>query len=949
MSYRRTLLLICCAASAPLVAGADVPSYEQAISPILRTYCVGCHNDHDMEGELSVETFTSLRRGGAGSGDPIVPGDPAASVMIQRIVSSDTDHMPPADLPQVPPLELAMLKQWIAAAAVPPKRDLSILQSLVVPQLPGYAGAKPVTAADFSADGTRLAVARGREVTLMDSIPSADAATNVPGSLARPLAKPLVLADLPGTCNAIHWTSDSTRVVLAGGIAGLTGVAEIRDAVTGRLVRAFAGHRDVLYDAELSPDETLLATAGYDRSIKVWNVADGRLLRSIDVHNGAIFDLAWHPTGKVLASASADETVKLWRASDGVRLDTLNQPQAELSSVLFTHDGTHVIAAGRDKRIHLWRMASLDSAGLNPPVHSRFAHESPIVAIALSADGRHLFSTADDRSLSCWSVPDLVLEHAYPKQSDVASVLVGTRDGRFLVARMDGSIDTIAVRVDPASSGEPRPRVAAAGASVATTPAVGESPALAVLEREPNDSPKQAFPVALPATIEGTLGRTGDVDLCRFTATQGQPLLLEVNAARSKSKLDSRIEVLDARGRPVERVVLQATRDSWFTFRGKSSEEADDFRLHNWMEMELNEYLYANGEVVRLWLYPRGPDSGFKVYSGSGKRQSYFGTSGLTHALGEPAWIVQPLPPGSEPAANGLPVFRLFYENDDESTQRLGADSQLLFTAPADGEYLVRLCDVRGFGSDSQPDDYRYTLAIRPPQPSFEVTIVGKDPKVSPGSGREIIFKAVRHEGFEGPIGIAVEGLPAGFTVPGPIEIEAGQEQAIAVLMASQDAIAPDEAADMAVRVTATAGIAAFQTESKAGEEPVRKTVQNLGTLGDIALADKPKLTVEILSGESPVFLIRPGQTIPAKVRATRHDFTGRIELGGDVCGRNLPHGLFVDNIGLNGLMIVEGQTEREFVITAAPTAQPGRRLFHLRATNDGGQASVPVVIEVLK
>ena len=159
MSYRRTLLLICCAASAPLVAGADVPSYEQAISPILRTYCVGCHNDHDMEGELSVETFTSLRRGGAGSGDPIVPGDPAASVMIQRIVSSDTDHMPPADLPQVPPLELAMLKQWIAAAAVPPKRDLSILQSLVVPQLPGYAGAKPVTAADFSADGTRLAVA----------------------------------------------------------------------------------------------------------------------------------------------------------------------------------------------------------------------------------------------------------------------------------------------------------------------------------------------------------------------------------------------------------------------------------------------------------------------------------------------------------------------------------------------------------------------------------------------------------------------------------------------------------------------------------------------------------------------------------------------------------------------------------------------------------------------
>ena len=38
--------------------------------------------------------------------------------------------------------------------------------------------------------------------------------------------------------------------------------------------------------------------------------------------------------------------------------------------------------------------------------------------------------------------------------------------------------------------------------------------------------------------------------------------------------------------------------------------QAADFRLFNWEEMHLNEYLYANGEVVKLWLYPRGPDSG---------------------------------------------------------------------------------------------------------------------------------------------------------------------------------------------------------------------------------------------------------------------------------------------------------------------------------------------------
>jgi hypothetical protein len=84
-------------------------------------------------------------------------------------------------------------------------------------------------------------------------------------------------------------------------------------------------------------------------------------------------------------------------------------------------------------------------------------------------------------------------------------------------------------------------------------------------------------------------------------------------------------------------------------------------------------------------------------------------------------------------------------------------------------------------------------------------------------------------------------------------------------------------------------------------------------------------------------------------VRADRRDFKSRIELGGEDSGRNLPHGVYVDNIGLNGLLIVEDQTEREFFITAARKARPGTRLFHLRANGDGGQCSQPVLLRILE
>ena len=930
----KQFVVVVASALAALPCPAAVPSFERDITPILRVYCSGCHNDRDREGAFSVETFTSLRKGGAESGDPIVAGDAAASALVRRITSDAGDHMPPADEPQVPAADLAVLEAWITAGAAGPAVDASILQSLVVPKLPAHVGAMPVTSAALAPSGGRLALLRGR---LLQFLPTAlhEAAAAAP--------EPNPGIDLPWKGNAVHFSPDGTSFVVAGGVSGLSGVAELRDAVTGRLVRAFGGHRDVLYDAEFSPDGKTLATAGYDRSIKLWNLSDGALLRSIDVHNGAIFDLAWHPTGAVLASASADETIKLWRTSDGIRLDTLSQPQGDMVAVVFTPDGRHVVGAGRDKRIHLWKLVSLEAPAINPPLHSRFAHESPIVAIGLSPDGASLLTSAEDRSLKVWSVPDLVLEHDYPRQSDQVSTVTPLPDGRFMVGRMDGSFDAVTVSVDPAS---PVAAVVAPSQplAAAAAPGAGLQPAI---EREPNDLPGQAVAVSLPAEIKGRVARAGDADCFRFTARRGEPLLMDVNAARSKSQLDSRIEVLDAAGNPVEQVILQATRDSWFTFRGKDSTQPDDFRLQNWMEMELDEYLYAAGEVVRLWRYPQGPDSGFWVYPGSGKRHTFFGTSAVTHALGEPAWIVEPLPPGSRPVPNGLPVFRIFFENDDDPTQRSGVDSQLVFAPPADGDYCLRLTDARGFGGSMNPDEFRYTLTIRPPQPSFTVTVEGRDPKVSRGSSREVTFTATRTEGFTGPIRVDVGNLPAGFTFHGPIEIEAGQQKAIGVLSASADAVEPDAASERAVAVRATAMVA--------GREEVRE----IGTLGDIQAADKAKVTIAIApgpdvsavarpTGEPLEFSIRPGQTITARVRAQRHDFAGQIELGGADSGRNLPHAVFVDNIGLNGLLIVEGETEREFFITAAPIAKPCRRLFHLRTTADGNQASVPAVINVL-
>jgi hypothetical protein len=196
---------------------------------------------------------------------------------------------------------------------------------------------------------------------------------------------------------------------------------------------------------------------------------------------------------------------------------------------------------------------------------------------------------------------------------------------------------------------------------------------------------------------------------------------------------------------------------------------------------------------------------------------------------------------------------------------------------------------------------------------------------------------------------ILMPGVPVTLDPAGNIsfEIEAGQPRARGVLSAAADAAVPDEAAGKAVGVRAVADIGGREVEQK------------VGTLGDIKVGEAAKLTAAIVpapgssvvvrEGEPLLFTIRPGETIKAKVQVERRDFKGRVDFGGnDIANRNLPHGLIIADLGLNGLLIVEGQDEREFFITAAPIAKPCRRLFHLRTTADGNQASVPAVINVL-
>ncbi|MEZ6134784.1 MAG: c-type cytochrome domain-containing protein [Pirellulaceae bacterium] len=920
------LAVICCFLhityrSAHAQSAADQIDYHQDVAPILKKYCAGCHNDSDLEGDFSVSSLDKLRAG-TPDGDVLSPGKPQASKLLQLLLSQSDEQMPPADEPQPSEADLLVIQTWIAqgAAGDAAPASMDLVSKLTAPKLAAAPRDKHYVGAACLVGGSDLALGTLNTVELRNANSN----------------KVIWKCDsLPGKVNALRLSPDGKLLIASGGIAGIGGEVTLLDASDGSVIKRLQAHQDIVYCASMSPDGRWLASGSYDRNVILWDVATGEQVRQFTGHNGAIYDLDFDPTGKALATASADQTVKLWNVSVGIRLDTFGQPEGEMRCVRFSRDGKYVFAGGADRQIRKWKILSTEKPAINPMTVARFAHESDVLQLQLLDENR-IASTARDLTLKLWDVAELKPLGKLGQLADVPAAICIADQNALQVVELTGAIRSFSA--NSVSSHSPKPL---AGSSPAIVSAAPEPQAIQEFqEMEPNNTLAAAQAIGLPAHIRGVIySESGeDDDLFRFSARSGQTWIFEVDAAKHNSPLDSRVEILDAAGQPVLRTQLQAVRESYFTFRGKDSDTIDDFRMHKWEDMELDEYLYSSGEVVKLWLYPRGPDSGFKVYPGAGKRTPFFDTTPVAHALGEPAYIVRELQPGEQPLPNGLPVFPVYFENDDDALRRAGRDSRLTFTAPADGQYFIRVRDARGFGSQES----KYELTIRPANPDFSVAVSGEKMNIAIGTGREWTVSATRDDGLDSPISITLEGLPAGLLATNPLVIEAGQISAKGTIYATNDAtaLAASEPKTNEVVLVATSTVDGRKITHQLEQKLQIQVVPAGGMRFDIVDAMDPSQPLAELT-------IRPGQTISAGILLERADQSGPISFGKEDSGRGLPHGAYVDNIGLNGLLIPAEQTQREFFITAAPKLRPGRYQFHLRAESGDNPTSRPIWLVV--
>ncbi len=456
-----------------------------------------------------------------------------------------------------------------------------------------------------------------------------------------------------------------------------------------------------------------------------------------------------------------------------------------------------------------------------------------------------------------------------------------------------------------------------------------------VLQKQGNESLSNAQSVPFPVTINGTLwdGKSGTKGrplshYFRFSAKKGQKIVLETLARRRGSALDSMIEVLDKNGKPIEQVVLRAVGQTEITLNDRDS-FSTGLRLINWDDFHIGDYMMVGREVIRILALPEGPDNDLQYRSIRGRRLGYFGTTPEYHTVGSSVYKVEVHPAGSQFSPNGYPLTRLTCQNDDGNAL-YDKDSYLEFTPPADDDYIVRLTDARG----QQGEDYPYRLMLRTPRPDYKVYLSPFHPNVPQGGATVVNVDCERYDGFEGAIEVKLLNLPTGYTAT-ETTIEPGETSARILISAAQNMAkrATNLCADSTVLVTKA---------NIDGKERV-KTLTSFVRTPLFTMLPNPDLSVTTDHQEAS---IRPNGEVTIEVTVSRKGKYGK-RVPVDV--RNLPFGVRVIDVGLNGVLITEDETKRKFTLYCEPWVKPQTRSIYVTGEVEGGvgNSAPPILLRV--
>ena len=417
----------------PLAWAADSSPTPDAMR-LLKSNCFSCHNDQKKKGGFVMTSRESLIKGGD-NGPALDLNAPEKSELLEALAADADPHMPPKK--QLSPQQVDLLKRWITDGA---KWDATALVNqpsaprLVTVAAPP-ASYHPILALALSPDSTRLAVGCGNEVVLydvtgtkLDVINRASAHADPVQSIAwSPDGKHLatgafrrvviwnsesltkeheITNGLTDRIAALRFLPDGNQLVIADGRASELGTIRLADPNTGIITASWTAHADTIFDVAVSPDGKLLATAGADRLVKLWDLETHKELAKLEGHTAPILTLAFDEKGTQLASGGADFQLKVWDVKTHEGIMTLGTRTTAVNGVAWSPGVTAITAVEADGSVERFTELKAHTGERSGEVLAKELKYDPakglLHCVAATPDGDRVFAGSHDGELYAW-------------------------------------------------------------------------------------------------------------------------------------------------------------------------------------------------------------------------------------------------------------------------------------------------------------------------------------------------------------------------------------------------------------------------------------------------------------------------------------------------------------------------------------------------------------------
>lgn len=172
----------------------------------------------------------------------------------------------------------------------------------------------------------------------------------------------------------------------------------ILDPKDGKEILKLQGHVNHLYDLDVSPDGSTLASASADKTVALWQVSNGKRTHQLRGHTDAVVAVRFLADGKSAISASLDGTVRIWDVETGQSTRTLDATIGSLRALAIPAHNRIVAVAGDEGKIALLDLS------LGRVLDTWEGHPRGILTLAFSPDGKRLASAGNDAKLNIWDL-----------------------------------------------------------------------------------------------------------------------------------------------------------------------------------------------------------------------------------------------------------------------------------------------------------------------------------------------------------------------------------------------------------------------------------------------------------------------------------------------------------------------------------------------------------------